>query len=118
MPLTLDEIDRYHRQMLLPEWGAAGQERVRAARVLLVGDGAAAQAAWRYLTGAGVGLVERRVEAVAEATCEAVPATGEVRLVVPGDREALGSACAVEGLKVILRLPHRTHPALPDPGAA
>ena len=37
--LPLD-ITRYHRQTLLPQIGAAGQARLAASRVLLVGCGA------------------------------------------------------------------------------
>jgi len=33
-------MNRYHRQMLLPQIGAAGQARLAASRVLLVGCGA------------------------------------------------------------------------------
>jgi adenylyltransferase/sulfurtransferase len=53
--LAVDEIARYERQLVLPEWGAAGQERVRAARVRVTGRGPAAEAAILYLAGAGVG---------------------------------------------------------------
>ena len=55
-------IDRYHRQMLLPEIGPAGQARLRAASVLIVGCGALGSAAAEFLCRAGVGelhLVDR-----------------------------------------------------------
>lgn len=57
MPFTLDEIDRYDRQMLLAGWGAAGQERLRAATVEVHGRGVAAEMAARYLAAAGVGTL-------------------------------------------------------------
>ena len=38
-PLTPAERRRYHRNVLVPQVGAAGQERIRAARVLVVGAG-------------------------------------------------------------------------------
>jgi hypothetical protein len=41
-PLTLEEQQRYHRHLILPEVGEGGQRRLKAARVLLVGAGASA----------------------------------------------------------------------------
>ncbi|HUB07010.1 MAG TPA: hypothetical protein VMB50_08415 [Myxococcales bacterium] len=54
----LDEaqIQRYARQLLLPEVGGAGQERLLAARVALGAHGEAAETCGRYLEAAGVGL--------------------------------------------------------------
>jgi len=48
-------IDRYSRQILVPDVGGAGQERLLAARVIVRGDGAAAMAARDLLDRAGVG---------------------------------------------------------------
>ncbi|PSQ42198.1 adenylyltransferase [Halobacteriales archaeon SW_7_68_16] len=50
-----EELDRYARQIVLPEVGAAGQERLRSAAVLVVGAGGIGGPAIRYLAGAGVG---------------------------------------------------------------
>jgi molybdopterin/thiamine biosynthesis adenylyltransferase/rhodanese-related sulfurtransferase len=47
--------DRYTRQTILPEVGAAGQARLRAARVLIIGAGGLGSAVLQYLTAAGVG---------------------------------------------------------------
>ena len=47
--LTAAERERYARNVLVPEVGMAGQERIRAARVLLVGAGALGSPAALYL---------------------------------------------------------------------
>ena len=55
--LTEAQIERYSRQIVLPEVGGGGQERLLAARVVLAGDGPAAEAAATLLGRAGVGAL-------------------------------------------------------------
>lgn len=50
-----DQLLRYSRQIMLPEIDAAGQERLAAAHVLLVGLGGLGSAAGLYLAAGGVG---------------------------------------------------------------
>ena len=49
--------DRYQRQMILPGFGLAAQEKLLAAKVLIVGMGGLGCPVLQYLTGAGVGHI-------------------------------------------------------------
>jgi molybdopterin/thiamine biosynthesis adenylyltransferase len=63
-PKTDRSGDRYHRQTLLPQIGAAGQARLASSRVLLVGCGALGGVIAEQLARAGVGslrIVDRDV---------------------------------------------------------
>lgn len=50
-----DELSRYSRQLLLPEWGAAGQLAMRKAKVVIIGAGGLGCPAARYLAASGLG---------------------------------------------------------------
>jgi adenylyltransferase/sulfurtransferase len=50
-----DDLERYSRQLVLPEWGEAAQLALHGAAVLVVGAGALGSPVAAYLAGAGAG---------------------------------------------------------------
>ena len=56
-PLSDAELDRYSRQLVLPEWSEAAQVALREAAVLVIGAGALGSPVATYLAGAGVGRI-------------------------------------------------------------
>lgn len=55
MALSDDELDRYARHIVLPQIGGAGQLKLKAARIAVVGAGGIGAGAIPALAGAGVG---------------------------------------------------------------
>ncbi len=57
MALTLEEIERYKRHLVLHEVGGQGQQKIKAARVLVIGAGGLGSPVLMYLAAAGVGTL-------------------------------------------------------------
>jgi molybdopterin-synthase adenylyltransferase len=57
MGLSADEIERYARHIVLPEVGGPGQNKIKEAKVLVIGAGGLGAPILLYLAAAGVGTI-------------------------------------------------------------
>jgi adenylyltransferase/sulfurtransferase len=95
-----EEILRYARQIVLPEWGGIGQERVRAASAEAESESEAL-----YLAGAGVGTLAVPSEAIAESVRALNPLVQvSVRAEMALAPDSDGARRALRTLKRVLEL--------------
>ena len=113
--LTDLQIERYSRQIIMPEVGGRGQERLLASTIVMQGSGHLAITAGLYLAAAGVGClrVEAAVAAAAadlnpdcrlEAVDPADPWGRRAQLAIAAGLEVLATRAAIEACR-LARLP-------------
>ena len=81
MSFSQEEVERYARHLVLREIGGPGQQKLRAAKVLIVGVGGLGAPAALYMTAAGVGhigLVDPDTVALSNLQRQVLYATGDV----------------------------------------
>ena len=54
---TKEELERYSRHLIIPEFNIEGQRRLKSAKVLIIGSGGLGSPLLLYLTAAGVGTI-------------------------------------------------------------
>lgn len=93
MSLAPEEIERYARHLVLREIGGAGQQKLKAARALVVGAGGLGAPLLQYLAAAGVGtlgVVDNDVVSLSNLQRQVIHATDGVgRSKVESAREAI-----------------------------
>jgi molybdopterin-synthase adenylyltransferase len=96
MTLSSQEIERYARQIVLRGVGGPGQNKLKAARALVVGAGGLGSPALIYLAGAGVGslgIVDHDAVALSNLHRQIIHATDDV-----GRPKTESAAAAIERL--------------------
>lgn len=116
MTLTDTQLDRYARHIVLKEIGGAGQKRLLAAHVLVVGAGGIGSPVIQYLAAAGIGrltVVDDDHVALSNLQRQTLFATRDV-----GSRKVVAAANAVQRLNpdVVLKPIDRRLDAATVPG--
>ncbi len=81
MPLSDDEIERYARHLVMPDIGGAGQQRLKAASLLVIGAGGLGVPVLSYCAAGGVGrigVVDHDVVSLANLQRQVLYRTGDV----------------------------------------
>ncbi|WOS62903.1 molybdopterin-synthase adenylyltransferase MoeB [Sinorhizobium fredii] len=79
--LESSEIARYARHIVLPEIGGAGQQKLKAARVLVIGAGGLGAPVLQYLAAAGIGrigIVDNDVVSLSNLQRQVIHATSDI----------------------------------------
>jgi adenylyltransferase/sulfurtransferase len=96
MSLTDEEIERYARHLVLPEVGGPGQNRLKNARILVVGAGGLGAPLLQYLAAAGIGkigIVDDDVVSLSNLQRQTIFGTADI-----GARKAVAAAAFIRRL--------------------
>ena len=83
-PFSSEELERYARHLVLAEVGGSGQQKLKAARVLVVGAGGLGAPVLQYLAAAGIGTLR--------VTDDDVVSTSNLQRQVIHDSDQVGTA--------------------------
>jgi adenylyltransferase/sulfurtransferase len=115
-PLTDAQLERYARHIILKEIGGAGQQRLLAARVALIGAGGIGAPAIQYLAAAGVGrltVIDDDQVALSNLQRQVLYGVGDI-----GRAKADAARDAVARLNPDVTVDHRAVRLTPDTAAA
>jgi sulfur-carrier protein adenylyltransferase/sulfurtransferase len=107
-------IERYGRQMLIPAFGVSGQQKLLAAKVLMIGAGGLGCPALQYLVAAGVGtvgIVDHDIVAVSNLHRQVLYSTADI-----GQSKALRAKVVLEALNPEIQI--RAYPEQLTPANA
>lgn len=108
------QVDRYHRQALLPQIGTAGQDKLAQARVLLVGCGALGSVVVEQLVRGGVGflrIVDRDVVELTNLQRQVLFDESDVR---DGTPKAIAAARRLSAINSEVRIDARVNDVVGD----
>jgi len=95
-PLSPDELERYARHIVLAEIGGPGQQKLKRARVLVIGAGGLGAPVLAYLAAAGVGtlgIVDDDTVSLSNLQRQIIHTTGSI-----GQKKVASAGAAVEGI--------------------
>ncbi len=110
--LESSEIARYARHIVLPEIGGAGQQKLKAARVLVIGAGGLGAPVLQYLAAAGVGklgIVDDDVVALSNLQRQVIHATSDI-----GRSKVESAAAAIADLNPHVEVASHTQRLAPE----
>lgn len=95
-PLSPEELERYARHIVLPEIGGAGQQKLKRARVLVIGAGGLGSPVLLYLAAAGVGtlgIIDHDVVALSNLQRQVIHVTASI-----GDAKTWSARDAIKAI--------------------
>ncbi|NOT72951.1 MAG: molybdopterin-synthase adenylyltransferase MoeB [Hyphomicrobium sp.] len=110
--LSADEVQRYKRHLVLREVGAQGQQKLKAARVLVIGAGGLGSPVLLYLAAAGVGTLgvidddRVSIDNLQRQVLHSTPAAGQLKVE--------SAAATIKGINPLIRVETFAERLTPD----